>query len=143
MTEKKDPPRISGQIKISFTLILDDSSESVKEKPDYATQPEEKTAPLELQKKGCEKPIVLTSPRLIEAFRWLQDRAGLTIKVSDLAEYLGCDKDATRKVLQTLRTEKKLIHYTVTDEGIKLVRVDDLDRMKPRHVSNGGVVDES
>ena len=140
--KKNDPSKIAGQIMITFTLILDDSSESVKEKPDHATQSEEQTAPLTLLKKGCAKPIVLKSPRLIQAFGWLQDKAGLTISVSDLAEHLGCNKDETRKVLQTLRTEKKLIHYSVTETGIKLVRVDDIDRLKPRNESNNGVSDE-
>ena len=38
-----------------------------------------------------------------------------------------------------MESSEKLIHYTVTAEGLKLVRVDDLDRLKPRTGSNNGV----
>ena len=137
--KKNDPPSI-GQIINCFNLIVYALSEYVKAHPEgEEPEPLQEATELELTKKGCEKTIVLKSPRLISAFKWLQDKAGLTIKVSDLAEYLGCNKDETRKALQTLRTDKKLIHYTVTAEGLKLVRVDDLDRLKPRTGSNNGV----
>ena len=139
---KKYDPSSIGQIIACFNIIVDVLTEYVKantetEKPEALRE----CAELELTKKGCEKAIVLKSPRLISAFTWLQDKAGLTIKVADLAEYLGCNKDETRKALQTLRTDKKLIHYTVTEEGIKLIRVDDLDRLKPRIGNNNGVKD--
>ena len=143
MMEKKDPPRISGQINIQFTIIMDDLPENDNEKrQESASQPEEIPTELTLLKKGCDKPIVLKSPRLIRAFQWLQDKAGLTINISDLAQFLGCNKDSTKKVLQTLQTDKKLVHYAVTEAGIKLIRVDDLDRMKPKRGSNDGVGNE-
>lgn len=144
MTKKKDPPRISGQINIQFTIIMDDLPENDNEKrQESASQPEELPTELTMLKKGCDKPIVLKSPRLIQAFRWLQDKVGLTINIADLAQFLGCNKDETRKALQTLRADKKLVHYAVTEEGIKIIRVDDLDRMKPKHESNDGVADEN
>ncbi len=137
--KKNDPFKIE-QIIDTLNIIVDVLTDYVKENNDAAMpKPLQGDTELELTKKGWDKPIVLKSPRLINAFAWLQDKAGLTIKIADLAEYLGCNKDETRKALQTLRTDKKLIHYTVSTEGIRLIRVDDLDRLKPRKGNINGV----
>ena len=132
MNEKKAPQR--GQITIKIIIECEGSCNVVAdlEAPAEARQYTE----LELTKKGNAKPIVLHSPRLIEAFTWLQDKTGSVIAVADLAEAINLDKDQTRKVLQTLSREKKLIHYSTVEGGkLKLIRVDDMSRMRP--ITNG------
>lgn len=132
MNEKKAPQR--GQVTIKIIIEYEGSCNAVAhfEAPTGAKQYTE----LELTKKGSSKPIVLHSPRLIEAFTWLQDKMGSVISVADLAEAINLDKDQTRKVLQTLSREKKLIHYSTVEGGkLKLIRVDDMSRMKP--ITNG------
>ena len=131
MDKKETPQR--GQITIRIILEYEGfcnvkaDLEAPQEAQGVKLYPE-----LALTKKGKDKAIVLQSPRLIEAFTWLQDKTGSVIVISDLAEALGLDKDQTRKTLQTLSREKKLIHYEPIEGGkLKMIRVDDISRLKP------------
>lgn len=135
MDEKKAPQR--GQITIRIILEYEGfcnvkaDLEAPQEAQEAKQYPE-----LALTKKGKDKAIVLQSPRLIEAFKWLQDKTGSVIAISDIAEALSLDKDQTRKALQVLSRDKKLIHYTQIEGGkLKLIRVDDISRLKP--IDNG------
>ncbi len=142
MDEKKAPQR--GQITIRIILEYEgfcnvkadlEAPQEAQEAPQEA-QEAKQYPELALTKKGKDKAIVLQSPRLIEAFKWLQDKTGSVIAISDIAEALSLDKDQTRKALQVLSRDKKLIHYTQIEGGkLKLIRVDDISRLKP--IDNG------
>lgn len=76
--------------------------------------------------------IQLSSPRQIEAFRFLQDKEHTTITIRQLAEHLVLDKDQTRKVLFSLK-EKGILYYEHARKGsIKIIRVTDFGRFKNR-----------
>lgn len=146
MDKKETPQR--GQITIKIIIEYEGlcNKRADLEAPQEA-QETKQYPELVLTKKGKDKPIVLQSPRLIEAFIWLQDKTGSVIAISDLAEALGLDKDQTRKTLQTLSREKKLIHYeSIEGDKLKMIRVDDISRLKPTTnevTDNGPVFEET
>lgn len=83
-----------------------------------------------LSRKGKNGQIVIRSERMIKALIWLQDKEGTIIRVDDLKEPLGLDRNQCRKVFDALR-EKSVIYALPLDDGrYQLRRVDDLKKFE-------------
>lgn len=130
MNKKNTPPR--GLM--TFTIVFNYGNSFNQKTRIKGFHEKDKYSALSLQKKGRAKAIVLQSPRLIKAFTWLQNKAGSVISLIEMADALGLDSDQTRKVLHTLKSEKKIIYYEPILNGkLKLIRVDDIRRFRSKH----------